>query len=205
MVVHIDVKYNARPFPHAIVDNFYNDFELSAVWRELDFLTHPDKLCSENDTASAKSDGVQLKKNFGLFLDEAYANNRSISDILRIGRNTFTSEMLTYLQQQHWIFKYIARCSSDYMLLSYYENNSSYKPHVDKCTMTSLTHLFKQPKKFTGGDLVFTEFDNYTLPVQNNRCIIFPSIIEHAVTEVRLPEDEKMTGNGRYCVTHFFV
>jgi Rps23 Pro-64 3,4-dihydroxylase Tpa1-like proline 4-hydroxylase len=200
----MQVNYIAEPFPHAIIDNFYDIPELSAVWRELDFLTHPDKLQDEKTTGSAfYKDGTLAKKNFGLYLDQTYSGDRNISDILKLGRKIFKPEILTFLQEKHWMFKYVAGSTKDNMLLSYYEDKNNYNTHIDMCSMTSLVHLFRQPKKFDGGDLVFTEFD-YTLSVKNNRCILFPSKIEHAVTPVVLPEEEKMTGNGRYCISHFF-
>lgn len=201
----MEVNYIISPFPHAILDNFYEPNELSAVWRELDFLTHPDKMLPADKTGSALyDDGTLSKKNFGLYLDDIYAGDRNISSILKISRKIFEPDLLKFLQKQHWIFKYVARSTKDSMLLSYYEDKNTYDAHIDMCTMTSLTHIFKQPKKFDGGDLVFPEFD-YTLPVKNNRCILFPSKIEHAVTPVVLPEEEKMTGNGRYCISHFFM
>jgi Rps23 Pro-64 3,4-dihydroxylase Tpa1-like proline 4-hydroxylase len=202
----MDINYMANPFPHAILDNFYEPNELSAIWRELEFLTHPDKLLTADKTGSAfHADGKLSKNNFGIYLDEAYSGNRTISNILTINRKIFDEEIMLFLQQRHWIFKYIAQCTKDTMLLSYYEDKSNYDAHIDACTMTSLVHLFKQPRKFTGGDLVFPEFGNYTLTLQNNRCIIFPSKIEHAVTPLTLPEEDKMTGNGRYCISHFFM
>jgi hypothetical protein len=202
----MQVNYIVNPFPHAILDNFYEPNELCAVWRELDFLTHPDKLLPESETGPALyADGKSSKKNFGIYLDETYAGNRNISDILRIGRKIFEPEILKFLQEQHWLFKYVAQSSRDNMLLSYYEDKNNYDAHIDDSTITSLVHLFKEPKKFIGGDLVFTEFNNYTLTLKNNRCILFPSKVEHAVTPLSLPEEEKMTGNGRYCISHFFM
>jgi Rps23 Pro-64 3,4-dihydroxylase Tpa1-like proline 4-hydroxylase len=203
--VLMDINCFPNPFPHAILDNFYETNELHAVWRELEFLTHPYKLLSEDKTGSSfYADGTLAKKNFGIYLDETYAGNRNISDILRISRKIFDPELLHILQQHHWLFKYVARCNKDTMMLSYYEDKNNYNSHIDDCTMTSLVHLFKQPRKFSGGDLVFPEFGNYTLTLQNNRCILFPSKIEHAVTPLSLPEEDKMTGNGRYCISHFF-
>ena len=32
------------PFPHMIVENFYNDDELKLIWEELDFYTKDEKL-----------------------------------------------------------------------------------------------------------------------------------------------------------------
>ena len=37
------------PFPHLIIENFYNDKELELIWEELRFLTKPDKLLPPED------------------------------------------------------------------------------------------------------------------------------------------------------------
>ena len=33
-----------KPFPHIIVDNFYDEEELQLIWEELNFYTKPGKL-----------------------------------------------------------------------------------------------------------------------------------------------------------------
>jgi hypothetical protein len=37
------------PFPHMIIDNFYNEKELELVWEELNFYTKPGKLLEAKD------------------------------------------------------------------------------------------------------------------------------------------------------------
>ena len=38
-----------KPFPHLIVDNFYDDEELELIWEELKFYTKPGKLLEAKD------------------------------------------------------------------------------------------------------------------------------------------------------------
>ena len=38
-----------KPFPHLIVDNFYDDGELELIWEELKFYTKPGKLLEPKD------------------------------------------------------------------------------------------------------------------------------------------------------------
>ena len=33
-----------EPFPYIIIDDYYEKDELSLIWEELEFLTHPQKL-----------------------------------------------------------------------------------------------------------------------------------------------------------------
>ena len=38
-----------KPFPHLIIENFYNKEELELVWEEFKFLTKPNKLLEAKD------------------------------------------------------------------------------------------------------------------------------------------------------------
>ena len=62
-----------------------------------------------------------------------------------------------------------------------------------------MTWYYKEPKKFTGGELIFTDFD-YTIPCKKNYTIIFPSFLRHKVNEVNVEED----GYGRFTITNFW-
>ena len=35
----VEATYHDTPFPHVIIDNFYNQEELELIWQELDFYT----------------------------------------------------------------------------------------------------------------------------------------------------------------------
>jgi hypothetical protein len=46
--------------------------------------------------------------------------------------------------------------------------------------------------------------DGYTIPLENNRMIIFPSWAVHGVTPVKfLNTTEKFSGWGRYTISNF--
>jgi predicted 2-oxoglutarate/Fe(II)-dependent dioxygenase YbiX len=55
--------------------------------------------------------------------------------------------------------------------------------------------LHKEPKPYTGGELVFTDY-RFTPDLQNNSVILFPSFMTHAVEPVR--------GPGRHSLNQFF-
>ena len=94
--------------------------------------------------------------------------------------------------------------SSDFTtsIISYYENNDYYKPHPDKFQWTSLIWFYREPKKFTGGNLKFTE-PNYEINVKHNRMLMFPCYYLHEVIPIKTKKFKEM-GNGRYTITHFF-
>jgi len=198
------ITYKQEPIPHIIVHEFYDKKELSKIWKELEFLTSPEKLKSPEFTASAENlEGVFLKNNFGVFIDNIYTD-RSTSDILTITRKLFDPAFLQEIEKYHWIFKYLIKCNSDKLLLSYYQDGGYYKGHYDMASLTVLTNFFKEPKQFDGGDLILNDYD-YTIPIENNRIIIFPSVIEHSVTSVTNvhAKNQLFDGSGRYTLTHF--
>ena len=193
--------------PWISIEDFYDQQELAFIWEELEFLSYPWKLLPPDDTNSAVEYGEILKQNNGVFLDTVY-HNRRYSNILSANRKvrTCTSNSIKEkgklkILQNHdnWFFKRF-RCYDDFTLLSYYENEDYYKPHEDSACITALTWLYKEPKRFTGGDLIFPD-TNEVVECKNNKTILFPSSITHQVTEVKM--DEKYRGKrlGRWCIT----
>ena len=59
------------------------------------------------------------------------------------------------------------------------------------------------PKKFSGGDLIFPEYD-FKISCDNNSMVIFPGWVEHGVRKVTIKDSEYYEGNGRYSITSFF-
>jgi Rps23 Pro-64 3,4-dihydroxylase Tpa1-like proline 4-hydroxylase len=86
-------------------------------------------------------------------------------------------------------------------MISRYGNGDYYKPHKDNSLFTALLWLNREPKEFSGGNLTFTSH-NHTIEYKNNRCIIFPSVTTHEVSEVFM--DAEST-NGRFCITIFSI
>jgi hypothetical protein len=200
----MEVQYLKEPFPHIIIQNQFTDEELVDVWRELKFLNNSDKLNEPESTGGAfnyDQDGnkIILKNNKGLWVDHVYTN-RKYSDILRTTRKIFSPEFTVKAAEFDWMFRYLKYCNADTTLVSYYEEGGYYKPHPDMCVLTAITHLFNEPKNFTGGELTFTDH-NYDVGLVNNRTIIFPSVIFHEVSDI------KMTNNveygGRYAISQF--
>ena len=87
-------------------------------------------------------------------------------------------------------------------LISYYEDTDYYKSHRDDVLITALSYFFVEPKKFKGGEIIFTDF-NLRFEVTNNTTIVFPSHIMHEVSEISLDEKDKGKGLGRFCMNQF--
>ena len=184
-------------FPLLIVRDFLNTNELENVWKELDdlnkFMTLPDTL-----SASYKEDGKIKKNNKACWPVMIYGPNNSTSITLNLYKKIFEKSFIEKAQSLHWFFKYMSNVTKDAVLINLYENGDSYKSHNDVCTITSLIWLWREPKAFTGGDMIFD--DTYHFPISNNTLIMFPSCINHEVTEVKM--DDK-PGHGRYAITLF--
>lgn len=183
---------------YIVIDDFYNIRELELIWREIKFLTP--KLMGPEHTNSATENGQLLKKNTGIFLDEVYAN-RDASDILTLNRKLWSTEIISEVEKISPWWKLLAASNADTTLLNYYQDQEYYKPHTDHAMITAITVLYSDPQNFTGGDFVFADY-NITIPCRSNSLIIFPSVVNHGVTPVRLV-DETREFSGRYSIAQF--
>ena len=203
-------SYNeVNQLPFVIVDDFYDNRQQSVIMQELLFLNNDSrKLLDPKDTGSAwtadenAEDGkVYLKKNKAIHLDDVYLGNRNISNILTENRKIFSDEVCDEIIKNHTMFRYLRYANRDTTLVSYYENSDYYLPHRDDSTLTALTWFYKEPKSFFGGDLILEE--SVKINCVNNRCVIFPSIMLHSVTEIQLDNNKKNTNNGRFTISQF--
>jgi len=198
------INYYGDSSPVIVVENFYTESELSRIWRELEFLTYKEKMLTPEQTgAGVDLQGNVKKINVGLFLDYTYAN-RAVSDILTVNRKVFNMSFLESCTKKNPLFRGLSRSNCDTTLISYYENKGVYASHADSSSFTILTYFFKEPKEFTGGDLIFNDFD-LKIEVKNNLLVLFHSPLMHEVTEVKMDKKDSdgFSGFGRYCMTQF--
>ena len=207
--------------PYLVIDNFYNEKELSLIWNELNFLLDGDKFNPPEDTGSAYQEGKPIKKNKGIFLDSLY-EERKYSNILTVNRKFYEYFYNITSKCKSWWFKCITgsfnTLDRDTTLVSYYEDSDYYKSHWDSCIITTLTWIYKEPKVFTGGDLIFNaeniSSSNFQHPlnligspekieVKNNRMVVFPSMVPHQVIPIKMDSNYKNKGMGRFCITNF--
>lgn len=200
----IDLKQ--EPFPHAIIQNFYDQEELSLIWRELDFLTSPHKLEHTSLHGSNGKDqltGLPLSESLGLNLDNIYSGDRKISDILRLNRKIFHPKILQTFESLSPLLGHLRIINEDFTKIKYYENGNYYRKHADDSRFTAVTYFHKEPKAFTGGDLHFDEYD-YTIPIENNMLVFFVGCIEHSSLDVKMNGDyPKYSGYGKYVMNQF--
>ena len=192
--------------PVVFIDQFYTKEEYAKIWQELCFLNNdPDNFLDPENTGSAwdpdeNGNPIYKKQNKALSLDSVYADRR-VSSILKANRKIFSPEVIDELIKFNCVYKYLLISDYDGTLISYYENADYYLPHRDIANITALTWFYQEPKSFTGGNLTVEG----TLEIEciKNRCVIFPSILDHEVSKIQLDEVNKNKNLGRYCMSQF--
>jgi predicted 2-oxoglutarate/Fe(II)-dependent dioxygenase YbiX len=194
--------YKVADLPVICMDNFYDDEELNKILPELFFLTRSsEKMDTAEILGSAKDgDGNVLKKTKGYWLD-SYFSDRKNSDILEANRKIFQSEIIEELLKNHIIYEYITKCNFDSTLVQYYENEDGYKMHNDSAIFSFVTTFYQSPKKFEGGDFEF--LNGPKIECVHNRAIIFPSILRHRVTPIKMNINDQNKNFGRFSITQF--
>ena len=199
IINHIDYG-----FPLIVVDDFYNQSELDGIWEELNFYTYEHKFLSPDETGGANQFKKITKKNRGIWISSLY-DNLEFSNIYCCSRKIhhhWSTIVDGGDDKYKWFWKnYNTHAES--ILLSYYENSDYYEPHRDEGSVTILNWIYKEPKKFEGGDLFFMQDSKKRIEIKNNRTIIFPSIVLHAVNQVKMSEEHLGKRLGRYCITQF--
>ena len=183
-------KFLMEPFPHVLLEDYFNEGEMISIMDELKKLNPHLLPPKSTGTAIHESTGRPLKYNSGLFLDQAMPN----SEIIQFTKYHMYQELVEQIDCPWWVSQWKMNNHQGWML-SRYADGQYYNAHVDRSQFTLLLWLYKEPKPFTGGDLVFPDYDNYTIPCNNNTGIIFYGPLRHEVPPIK--------GNGRYTVTCF--
>ena len=197
----LQITLYANPFPLMVVENFYNKEELSLIWEELNFYTKPEKLLD----AEGYGGIVDHTNAKALLLDEIYTKQyRNVSNILTMNRKLFQCGVLDKFSEIHGCCSIANQSNSDITKVRYYHDKEYYDPHTDKgFQFLAFSYFYKEPKKFTGGDLIFPKYD-FKVPCENNTMVVFPGWVEHGVRKVNIENSDYFDGWGRYCISSFF-
>ena len=198
---NIKVTVHTEPFHYIVVENLWTEQERKEMFDEMLYLENTGIFKPPEETGSATyvDSGKVIKKNSGMFIDEVFYN-RDCSDILKHNRKLF-KVFENKKVKDSWYFDGL-NFNSDSTLVSYYEDACYYKSHTDKVVVTSVSWFFKEPRKFVGGEITFTDYD-LTFRVTNDLTILFPSNIRHEVSEISIDDEDKGKQNGRFCMSQF--
>lgn len=196
MKIHV----NKDPFPFIFIEELYTEDELTLIWKELDYYQSNSYILDANTSPSLTEDGESRTKKRGNFVDNVF-QRREYSNILTLSRKIFQPGLIC--RSEHiFEWKYLSPDVDD-TLLSYYDDGGYYLPHHDNTVISAISWLWKEPKRFEGGDFVFEDY-NMTLKCKNNSAVAFPGITLHGVTPIKMEDQYKDEGLGRYSLSHFF-
>lgn len=189
-------------FPFLVVDDFYNEKELELIWSELE--VHRDKLRRGHGGIAKDETGFDLASLKRFSLDRLYEGHRQDSDIFSVYDKVCSEDVKKAYRKTTPSSRTFETSNNDATIINYYENTDDYKEHSDVFMHSCLIFFYKEPKKFTGGDLVFTQ-SSTVIECLHNRMILFPSYYLHKVTEVKMEEQYINKGLGRYSMAHFYT
>ena len=197
---NIEVTVHTEPFHYIEVRNLWTEQERKEMFDEMLYLENKGLFKPPEETGSDKREcGKLKKKNSGMWIDEVFGN-RDYSDILKHNRKLY-GILTNKKTNDSWYFNDLTT-TNDSTLVSYYEDACYYESHKDMVVVTAVSWFFKEPRKFVGGEITFTDYD-LTFRVTNDLTILFPSNIKHEVSEISIDDEDKGKQNGRFCMSQF--
>jgi len=200
------MKVTSELKTHLVVDDFFTPDELKYIWKELDYMTSPNRMYAPDNvhSGSATQDGKPLKQNLVTPLRKIF-NEPQYSDIFNFFSKIYGQEFGDIIDDMNNEFRYyhLSEHINNGCFVSYYEDADFYKLHKDNAILTFLFWCHKEPKRFVGGDLTIPEI-GVDIEYRNNRLVVFPSHLLHSVSAIEMIEDdEPLSGYGRYCISYF--
>lgn len=204
----MNVELKLSPFPHILINDYFDEHQSQNVWNEIKLL-YPKMVPPEETYAALDSNGRPKKRGIGLFLEDVYKNPLGHSDIVNYVKTTIFSpefrdniNVAAHNNQSPEAFYFrlynLVHPFSSSTVLQLYVNGDYYKGHTDHSLFTFVSVLHSEEKKYEGGELYFKEYD-YTVNLENNQAIIFPSILLHEVKQLRMKSDDPL--DGRFSIS----
>ena len=188
-----------EPIHYIVIEDFYDDKELEMIWAELDYYQTNPMILNSKTAPATTSDNIPLTQKSGAFCHDVFVD-RGFSNIQHVTMKLFTDGLI-FKNPHSWFFKELMPQHHN-VLVSYYEDGGYYKRHSDKSVLSIVNWLYKDPKKFKGGDFHFPDY-GIKIECKHNSVVAFPGQIMHAVDSVKMDEDDMNQGLGRYSLTVF--
>jgi hypothetical protein len=199
------VESHISPIPYLQCTDIFKPKKYQQVLHELKWLESGNVFGGPEKTGTARHlDGTVKKNNRGVFLDHIYAD-LSLSSIHGGIKESYPYLFNNKNFDNNWYLNlYTQTPMYGGALISYYEESSYYESHADQSIMTFLFWIWDESdgKKFTGGNLQFTDFD-IEIECKNNCGVLFPGPINHEVTKIEMSEEYKGQGLGRFAISEF--
>ena len=191
----MDIREFKEPRTHVIIKDFLTEDEQEKIWEEIK--ENESKFSTGLYTKDGKEEVHEnIKKNLVFEVDKIYT---SMPDSLI--RSMFYYRIFSDPKMQGIfstakspIYSLLRFTNSDRTKVSAYRNGDFYDWHVDQTNQGLLTVIYmmnKEPKKFTGGNLLL-KWDSVekSIPFENNTILIFPRDTPHRVSKIKMESDD---------------
>lgn len=194
------INYFEHPIPYFIIDDFFTEEEYHNVWNEIMFLAP--KMRTPDQTAAARSESSGFfKRGVGVFIEEFYRKPND-SYIFHAAKRILNDEVIQSLETHHILYAPFKAINSMATMVQMYRNGDYYLSHRDLSLYTVVTLLHKEPKQYNGGEFKFS-CSHLPIPLENNQTLIFPSVIDHEVTEVKMLSNK--IEDSRFTITNLIT
>ena len=191
----MDIKEFKEPRTHIIIKDFLTKEDQDILWDEIK--ENESKFSAGLYNKEGKEEVHEdVKKNLVFNVTEAYS---SMPDSLirsmfyyRIFNDSKMQNILSTAKSP--IYNLLRFTNADSTKVSAYKNGDFYDWHIDQTEQGLLTVIYmmnKEPKKFTGGNLMM-KWDEVekSVPFENNTIFIFPRDTPHKVSNIKMESDE---------------
>ncbi len=190
-----------------VIDNWYSKDEIKKVFTEFDYYMNnglDNLIQSERDKSSARGkDGNSLARTYRFYIEPTI-----YSALYKYNQKYMHAGFKEMVETKTSFGGFMTNTRRNSMMVNYYENDKYYKSHRDVSVITQLTWLYREPKMFRGGDLIFTDMDE-TIDCVSNRTVFFPGYYKHEVTSVNMNDEwegeyKDKDYYGRFSIANFF-
>jgi hypothetical protein len=199
----MEFNYIADGIDAVVIDNFYDDTQLSEIMTELKWITKKSILVGPDQLQTAENQHGSMASKTGVFLESIFNNPNHSALISHPMTNFLKPEVRQKIESFNSLYRMLYWSDARTHLLSYYENDGYYKAHCDTTMFTVLNWFHTEPRNFTGGDNILFSFNSSKqaeIEFKNNRVILMPGCCYHEVKEVKsIKPEPEYSGNGRYC------
>ncbi len=186
------MKHFDSPVTHVIIDEFFDEQD-----KAIDECHGFQKDYSVGLYMNGRGQQLvdPIKSNVAVNLDQMYVDRHESYILSAIPQKLWSKDAKIELENFGPMYKMWAKTIRDRTQLSVYGNGDHYGYHVDKVNNSPLSlivFLFKEPKMFEGGDIMLKGDDGVikTIHIKSNMGLIFPSLTQHCVTEIKTNSDK---------------
>lgn len=205
-----DIEIYEVPEKICVVRNWFSEEEIKQIMEELFLLCDSNVMLTagHNDPYAAMgAENKSLKTGKGIILNSfnGFGPTQVLYDRFinyRMTDKLYNDDFLNLLEKKDSFYSILKDTKLTSVLINYYEDDGKYNLHVDLDDFTALIVLWKRPKKFEGGKLVFTN-EELDFDIDFNTFVLFPGSVLHGVTPIKATERfRRHEYNGRFSLVY---